>query len=84
MGSTLDLKDYAAAKSILQDLTELAADFDPAPIQSIIESTMKLAAINIEKAKLAVKSKNKADFQTAMRAAESLWPNNPALHEVLY
>ncbi|MEI6712831.1 MAG: hypothetical protein WCO60_03710 [Verrucomicrobiota bacterium] len=84
LGSTLDLKDYAAAKSILQDLTELAADFDPAPIQSIIESTMKLAAINIEKAKLAVKSKNKADFQTAMRAAESLWPNNPALHEVLY
>lgn len=84
LGDTLDFKDYAAAKSILTEIIELAADFDPTPVQSTIETKIRLADMNLEKAKAAAKSKNKVEFQAAISAAGAIWPNNPALHEVFY
>ena len=75
------LKDYAAAQSIVEKISELAPDFPAAPVLSAVRGAQQASNIALYSAKQAMLSGNTEQAQKSMRSAVELWPLNPEIGE---
>ena len=80
--SSLDVRDYTLADSLVKDLERIAKDFDSSQPRAAIETAKTVSAMHLAKAKNAAVSGDRATLETELRAATELWPRNPALAEV--
>ena len=80
--SSLDVRDYTLADSLVKDLETIAKDFDSSQPRAAIETAKTVSAMHLAKAKNAAVSGDRATLETELRSATELWPRNPALAEV--
>ncbi|MEI6561211.1 MAG: hypothetical protein WCO68_03900 [Verrucomicrobiota bacterium] len=80
--SALDVRDYALAESLVNDLEIIAKDFDASQPRAAIETARTVSAMHLAKAKNAAVSGDRVTLENELREATVLWPRNPALAEV--
>jgi hypothetical protein len=80
--SAIDVKDYALAEKLVNELQKTAKDFDASKPMAAIETARTISAMHIAKAKNAAVSGDKATLETELKEAAEIWPRNPALAEV--
>ena len=80
--SALDVRDYAQAESLTNDLVIIAKDFDASQPRAAIETARTVSAMHLAKAKNAAVSGDRVTLENELREATILWPRNPALAEV--
>ena len=80
--SALDVRDYALAESLVNEIETIAKDFDAAQPRAAIETARTVSAMHLAKAKNAAVSGDRVTLENELREATVLWPRNPALAEV--
>jgi ribosomal protein L18 len=80
--SALDVKDYTMAENLVNELREIAQDFDPSKPLAAIETARSVAAMHLAKAKNAAVAGDHETVEKELRQATEIWPRNPALAEV--
>jgi ribosomal protein L18 len=80
--SALDVKDYTMAEGLVDELREIAKDFDPSKPLAAIETARSIAAMHLAKAKNAAVAGDHETVEEELRQATEIWPRNPALAEV--
>jgi hypothetical protein len=80
--SAIDVKDYALAEQLVNDIGKIAKDFDNSKPMAMIETSKTVAQMHLAKARNAALSGDKATLETELAAATELWPRNPALAEI--
>jgi len=80
--SAIDVKDYALAEQLVQNLGRIAKDFDNSKPMAMIETSKTVAQMHLAKARNAALSGDKATLESELTAATELWPRNPALAEI--
>lgn len=80
--SALEVKDYTRAETLVDELEEMAKDFDSSRALAAIETAKTVAAMHIAKAKNAAAGGDRETLEEELRAATEIWPRNPALAEV--
>ena len=78
----LDVKDYAQAEALLNDLQQVAADFDPTKPNAAIQTSKLSAEMHLAKARNAAVEGDKATLERELQAAAEIWPTNPQLKEL--
>lgn len=77
----IEVKDYTRAKEKNALLSEMASDYDHAPIHAAISSAESGSNLHLAKARNAAIAGDKATMEGEVKAAAVLWPQNPALAE---
>jgi tetratricopeptide (TPR) repeat protein len=83
--SALEVKDYTTAVEVLNGpggLRAMAPDFDASKPAALIETARNAARLHLGRARNAAISGDKTGFETALKEAAAIWPNNPELQEV--
>jgi hypothetical protein len=80
--AALDVKDYAQAETLLDDLQKSAADFDPTKPNAAIQTSKLSAEMHLAKARNAAVEGDKATLERELQAAAEIWPTNPQLKEL--
>ncbi|MEI8234115.1 MAG: hypothetical protein WCH57_05460 [Verrucomicrobiota bacterium] len=80
--SSLDVRDYALAEQLVNELETLAKDFDGSQPRAAIETARTVSGMHLAKARNAAVSGDRAVLESELREATTLWPRNPALAEV--
>lgn len=80
--AALDVKDYAQAEKLLDDLQTSAADFDPTKPNAAVQIAKRAAAMHLAKAQNAAVSGDKDTLEKELQAAAEIWPTNPQLTEM--
>ena len=80
--TALEVNDLTRAEKLLNEITEMSADFDPSKPLAKIETAKTISAMHLAKAKNAAVSGDRAAMESELRAAMEIWPRNPALAEV--
>lgn len=81
VAKAVEVKDYSRAKDKNTALIEMAADYDPAPVQAVVSAAETESNFHLAKARNAATVGDKATMETEVRAAATIWPQNPALTE---
>jgi len=79
--SSLEVRDYTLAESLLKELEPMAKDLDTAQAHAAIETAKTICAMHLAKAKNAAISGDRDTLETEYREALVIWPRNPALLE---
>lgn len=77
--SFLELKDYASAETVVNDLRALSDDFEYAKPLAAVQMAKAVSSLHISKARMAMANKDAATLETEMKAATEIWPTNPDL-----
>ena len=83
--SAIEVKDYTLASELIngpQGLRVTASDFDATKPSALIETARNAARLLLAKARNAAISGDKPGFETALKEAATIWPNNPELAEI--
>lgn len=80
--SALEVKDYALAETLVEELSGMARDFDTSKPRAAIDTAKTISAMHLAKAKNAAVSGDRESLERELRAATEVWPRNPALAEV--
>ncbi|MGA3170958.1 MAG: hypothetical protein ABSE62_08065 [Chthoniobacteraceae bacterium] len=80
--STLEVKDYTLAQTLVDELNKTATDFDTSKATAAIETAKQISAFHIAKARNAAVSGDRATLETELTAATEIWPRNPELAKV--
>ena len=80
--SAIDVKDYALAEKLVQELETLAKDFDNSKPMAAIETSKHVAEMHLAKARNAALKGDNQTLEAELTAATELWPRNPALAEL--
>ena len=83
--SAIEVKDYTLASELIngpQGLRLTAPDFDATKPVALIETARNAARLLLAKARNAAISGDKPGFETTLKEAAAIWPNNPELAEV--
>ncbi len=80
--SAIDVKDYALAEKLVNDLGTIAKDFDNSKPMAVIETSKTVAQMHLAKARNAALSGDKVVLEKELSDATELWPRNPALAEI--
>lgn len=80
--SAIEVKDYALAERLVNELEEIAVDFDNSRALAVIETAKTLSAMHLAKARNAAVSGDTETLEEELTAATKIWPRNPALEEV--
>jgi len=80
--SAIDVKDYTLAEKLVNEIQEIARDFDASKPLAVIETARTVSAMHLAKARNAAVSGDTETLETELRAATEIWPRNPALQEV--
>ena len=78
----LEVNDLTGAEKLVQELQQLAGDFDASKPLAKIETAKVASQMHLAKARNAAASGNHAAMESELRAAGEIWPRNPALMEV--
>lgn len=79
VAKAVEVKDYTRAKAKNAALTEMASDYDPAPVQSVVSSAEAESNFHLAKARNAATAGDKATMENEVKTAAAIWPQNPAL-----
>lgn len=77
--SFLEMKDYASAETVVNDLRSLSDDFEYAKPLAAIQTAKAVSSLHISKARMAMANKDTATLEAEMKAATEMWPTNPDL-----
>ena len=80
--AALEVNDLTRAEKLVNEMSELSADFDASKPLAKIETAKTISAMHLAKAKNAAVSGDRAAMESELRAATEIWPRNPALAEV--
>jgi len=80
--STLEAKDYTESEKLLNDLGQIAKDFDASKPRALIETSRRVSQLHLAQARNAALSGDKLTLEKELKAAGELWPLNPQLAEV--
>lgn len=80
--SAIDVKDYALAEKIVNQLESTAKDFDNSKPMAAIETARTVSAMHLAQARNAAVSGDRATVEAELKAATEIWPRNPDLKEV--
>ncbi|HEY5814107.1 MAG TPA: hypothetical protein VIT23_15805, partial [Terrimicrobiaceae bacterium] len=80
--SSIEVKDYALAEKLVNELGVTAKDFDASKPMAAIETAKQISAMHIAKARNAAVSGDKSALEAELKAATEIWPRNPQLNEV--
>lgn len=83
--SAIEVKDYSLAQELIngqQGLKKIASDFDATKPNALIETARNSARLLLAKARNAAISGDKVGFESAIKEAAAIWPNNPELAEI--
>jgi len=80
--SNIEMRDYTKAEQLVNELSEMANDFDPSKPLAVIQTARTASAMHLAKAKNAAVSGDAETANAEMLAAGEIWPRNPALAEV--
>lgn len=80
--AALEVKDYALAEKLVEELAETARDFDTSKPLAAIETAKAIAGMHLAKARNAAVTGDRQTVEAELRAATEIWPRNPALAEV--
>ncbi len=80
--SALEMKDYTEAENMVEELREIAKDFEDTKPMGIIETAKATSNFHLNKAKNAAVSGDDETLEEELRAAAEIWPRNPKLEEV--
>jgi hypothetical protein len=83
--SAIEVKDYTLASELIngpQGLRLTAPDFDATKPVALIETARNAARLLLAKARNAAISGDKLGFETTLKEAAAIWPNNPELAEI--
>lgn len=80
--AALEVNDLTRAEKLVNEMTEMAADFDASKPLAKIETAKTISAMHLAKAKNAAVSGDRTAMESELRAATEIWPRNPALAEV--
>jgi hypothetical protein len=79
--AALEVNDLTRAEKLVNEISELASDYNTSKPLAKIETAKTLSAMHLAKAKNAAISGDKAVMESELRAAAEIWPRNPALAE---
>jgi len=79
--SAIEVKDYARAEKLVDEMKEQASDFDPSKPTAAIESAKLSSNMRIRTAKNAALAGEEEKYEENIKAAAEIWPTNPALKE---
>jgi len=80
--SALDVKDYALAESIVNDMKATAADFDASKPNAAIQTAKVSSSLHLAKAQNAAVAGDQKTFEDELTQAGNIWPTNPDLKTV--
>ena len=83
--AAIEVKDYTLASELMSGpngLKTIAKDFDATKPNAVIETARNASRLHLAKARNAVLSGNKPEFEAAIQEAAKIWPNNPELTEL--
>ncbi len=80
--SALEVRDYALAEKLLDELATTAKDFDPSKPLAAIQTSKTVASMHLAKAKNAAITGDQVTLEAELKSATQLWPRNPALAEI--
>ncbi len=80
--AALEVNDLTEAEKLVNEIREIAGDFDAGKPLAKIETAKTVSAMHLAKARNAAVSGDKAAMESELRAAAEIWPRNPALAEV--
>ena len=80
--SALDVKDYALAEQLIDELRKLARDFDYSKALAVVETAKVASNMLLGKAKMAAEKGQTEKMEEHLQKAVELWPRNPKLKEV--
>jgi hypothetical protein len=82
--SALESRDYTTAQRLLDSpggLQETARDFDAVKVRALIDGARNSSRMLLAKARNAANFGDKDGFETALKEAAKIWPNNPELQD---
>jgi hypothetical protein len=77
--AALEVKDYAEAEKLVEELRVMAKDFVPTKPTAAIRAGKTMSDMHLAKAQVAAGSGNKEAFEEELQTAAELWPANPKL-----
>ncbi len=80
--SAIEVKDYALAEKLVNEMDAMAKDFDNSKPMAAIQTAKTLAALHLAKAKNAAVGGDHITLETELKAATEIWPRNPQLADV--
>ncbi len=80
--SAIDVKDFALAEKLVNELAPIAKDFDSSKPLAAIETSKTVARMHLAKARNAAISGDKTTLEQELTAATEIWPRNPELGEI--
>ncbi|MBT8045351.1 MAG: hypothetical protein KJO79_10410 [Verrucomicrobiae bacterium] len=78
----MDVRDYAQAKILLEDLKKQSSDFDSTKAQGAIAAYTRVSDGHIRSAQIALMKGDEAKFEQELKNATQVWPTNPRLREI--
>lgn len=79
--SSLDVKDYTQAETLVKEIEAMAKDFDSTKPRAAIDLAKTESGLHLAKARTAGISGEKQTFEDELKQAAMVWPRNPALLE---
>jgi len=82
--SALESRDYTTAQRLLDSpggIQEMARDFDAVKVRALIDGARNSSRMLLAKARNAANFGDKDGFETALKEAAKIWPNNPELQD---
>ena len=80
--SALEVKDYAEAQKLVDELKAMSKDFVPTKPLAAIRTANALSNMHLAKAQTAAAAGNQDIFESELKAAAEIWPGNPKLAEL--
>lgn len=79
--SALEVRDYTLAESLINELKEIAHDFDASKAEAMVQTAKTVSSMHLVKARTAATSGDKVTLENELKAAAEIWPRNPQLSE---
>ncbi|MEZ5384885.1 MAG: hypothetical protein R3F13_05165 [Prosthecobacter sp.] len=77
--SFMEMRDFASAEEVVNELRSLSDDFEYAKPLAAIQTAKAVSSLHISKARMAMANKDTMTLEAEMKAATEIWPTNPAL-----
>lgn len=80
--NAIEVKDYALAERLVNEMQDMAKDFDSSKPMAAVQTAKTIAAMHLAKAKNAAVSGDHQTLEAELTTATEIWPRNPQLADV--
>jgi len=78
----LEVRDYTYAQQLVDELKEMASDFNATKPLAAIETARTLSRMHLAKAKVAASRADDKMLEEELKSAVAIWPRNPELEKL--